>query len=451
MSDEDFVAPPAAVPTITGAPAAVSSAPMATVAAAVVEPEEQEASNLAPPAAVPTGHKPPASPTLTSALLPSNLPITGTSFEAVAGHGTIIDLGDGIVAKRSEIKELAFYQKTEEYRFNPPNILIASYIDFIPRFYGEYSTPPAPKDGSHPSPNERWIRTYNATSTFTKPCTIDIKIGTQLYENDASLLKKVRMSVRSMVTTVEATGMLLCGMKIYDPPSGHYLKFPKSYGYALNTVTLPLGLRQFFCDGKGRLVHRAAIPILVTKLERLRDTLSELNGIRLRGSSLLLVYEGDTKAAWDPENYEKYAPQAHADVYSIDFNHSYFSTDQPGPDSVYLTGLNNLITTLSAVYAMPLEPPSSAAQVVAPTFGAPVDEWKNWFLSAPVYASLGDGYGSLTHGIDHALDSWKSWAKGIPVLSGTALGTTSSFRPGSTIQASSTVKPSNTAKPGSSK
>jgi hypothetical protein len=61
--------------------------------------------------------------------------------------------------------------------------------------------------------------------------------------------------------------VIVSGLKTFDPETSTFLKFPKKYGYALTAATLPLGVRQYFVDARGRLAHRHHIPTLISQLK----------------------------------------------------------------------------------------------------------------------------------------------------------------------------------------
>ncbi|KAJ1535608.1 Inositol hexakisphosphate kinase 1 [Nowakowskiella sp. JEL0078] len=224
------------------------------------------------------------------------------------------------------------------------------------------------------------------------------------------------MAAYAAVTTSDSTGVLLCGMQVYDPSTRTFLKFPKKYGYNLNTTTLPLGLRQFFSDSRNKFVHRHNIPPVIARLRRLHSALSHLPGHRMISGSILLVYEGDpfhqSLESTPPSEPRSFAdikvptnPDLFVDVRVIDFNHSYFKTEYEGVDTNYLEGLMSLIKMLEAVYTMPFSPPPKG-KLRADNSG----EWATWWENAPKFEIEGHKSEVLSLAED-SFESLRKWWK----------------------------------------
>jgi len=68
---------------------------------------------------------------------------------------------------------------------------------------------------------------------FTRPCILDVKLGTVLYSPEASEEKKLRMKKNAEGTTIATTGMRLTGCQVslpsFDPisPSSFDLIHPR--------------------------------------------------------------------------------------------------------------------------------------------------------------------------------------------------------------------------------
>ncbi|SCZ89494.1 BZ3500_MvSof-1268-A1-R1_Chr9g10429 [Microbotryum saponariae] len=152
---------------------------------------------------------------------------------------------------------------------------------------------------------------------------LDIKLGTQLYDEDASEEKKLRMDEAAKATTSAATGVRLTGFQVWDDASKAYVVTPKDFGKAITVPELSSGIARFFYPPLGAAytpptpvvsTHAAAapraaivptplplellVPVLNGVLARLQELLRllDVTEIRIRGGSLLLVIEGDAKA-----------------------------------------------------------------------------------------------------------------------------------------------------------
>jgi 1D-myo-inositol-tetrakisphosphate 5-kinase/inositol-polyphosphate multikinase len=54
----------------------------------------------------------------------------------------------------------------------------------------------------------------NLLHGFTRPCILDLKMGSLLYDNEATDEKRKRMIHQSISTTSSSLGLRICGMKV---------------------------------------------------------------------------------------------------------------------------------------------------------------------------------------------------------------------------------------------
>jgi Inositol polyphosphate kinase len=216
----------------------------------------------------------------------------------------------------------------------------------------------------------------DVTAKFRRPCVMDIKMGTQTYEPDASDDKRLREIGK--YPQQETFGFRIVGMRIYDPShfdadESGYRRFHKEYGRSLATIDDILGaLRLFLSAGCVKRIDNEEEPRpdvdlngSLNRLEEMESSMSpssavvaealaSIESIRLRassnllaelrpvigffeenkslsfyGSSLLLVYEGD-RTAPNPDV---------ATVKMIDFGRV---QRQPHGDPGYLQGLRTI-------------------------------------------------------------------------------------------------------------
>ncbi|EGG09308.1 uncharacterized protein MELLADRAFT_71264 [Melampsora larici-populina 98AG31] len=155
---------------------------------------------------------------------------------------------------------------------------------------------------------------------FTHPNVLDIKLGKQLYDNDASEEKKERMTRTAAETTSARFGIRLTGGKVWNNDTRAYETLPKTFGKSLDPQgsDLKAGFSRFFPialpDGEtlqgnqysSRLtVSPGGIPailmarlledVLLPRFNRLSNHVSRFEW-QVYGSSLLVVYEGDSEA-----------------------------------------------------------------------------------------------------------------------------------------------------------
>ena len=103
----------------------------------------------------------------------------------------------------------------------------------------------------------------NLSYPFSKPNILDVKLGTILYDDDASPEKRERMDKAAKATTSHETGVRLTGFQVgtvfttsanisdwgyqvYDLTTGLAVNTPKSYGKSINASQLPEGITRFF-------------------------------------------------------------------------------------------------------------------------------------------------------------------------------------------------------------
>ena len=153
------------------------------------------------------------------------------------------------------------------------------------------------------------------TNTFSKPCVMDLKMGTQSYEPDATTEKQSRES--SKYPQQSTFGFRITGMRVFEPhhpdaDDSGYVFFGKEYGRSLATRDdVMVALRTFFSAGNvlddsgnsigvendGALsttVRTRSLSKLILEVRSLRRWFDETETtLRFYASSLLIVYEGD--------------------------------------------------------------------------------------------------------------------------------------------------------------
>jgi inositol-polyphosphate multikinase len=190
----------------------------------------------------------------------------------------------------------------------------------------------------------------NLTYRFKRPNVLDIKLGTQLFDEDASPEKQERMTKAAAATTSKETGVRLTGFQVsprtlrldlksakfggadlphhsqvWDSATQSFVTTPKAFGKTIAVEELPHGISRFFypplseslpfelADSASSFSSSAdlstvtrpeplpkdlLIPILsaiILRLKQKEQMLSSLE-LRVRGSSLLIVVEGDATA-----------------------------------------------------------------------------------------------------------------------------------------------------------
>jgi len=230
------------------------------------------------------------------------------TFSCLAGGepGDVSLAGHGRIKKKSNQTEIDFYTKLSE-----PDV-----ESLAPQFCG-----------SHISDGNDWtyfVILEDLTAGFSKPTILDLQIGQEhVGSGDAG--------------TSEYLGMRLNGMLRHTNEGP--LHQGKKWGGSVEIPMFSNELEEFFTDSSGELRAEVAGSV-VNFLDRLEPWMKAQLGLRLTGSSLLVVYEGDTTVE------EPAAPV----VKMIDFMHVKMVRDNTCDES-YLVGVRNLRWMLERLVA----------------------------------------------------------------------------------------------------
>ncbi|EKM56120.1 uncharacterized protein PHACADRAFT_145233 [Phanerochaete carnosa HHB-10118-sp] len=288
----------------------------------------------------------------------------------VGGHPGVMTSEDGsLVIKPALPVEVAFYQAV----LADPSL--ESIRPYVPRFFGTLRLEGQVDEERSAQGPAQSIVLENLSYGFAKPNILDIKLGTTLYDEDASDEKRARMEKKARETTSLETGVRLTGFQIYDLEKNNPVITPKSYGYSIKPADLPDGIAKFFIaaapqrDSGAAPAHPAdpaagagttqgtGLPadVLLPVLSGLREDVAEirnaLSGVHMRmvASSLLIIYEADPERAregvriWLEEGTKKVGPPYAIKI--IDFAHTRLKPGE-GPDESLLKGLDTVLRLL---------------------------------------------------------------------------------------------------------
>ncbi|GAA5987929.1 hypothetical protein JCM10908_007274 [Rhodotorula pacifica] len=187
----------------------------------------------------------------------------------VGGHADTIlasPLSSSTLIKPASERELEFYQSLG------PSLAGGRFVhDWTPAFYGTLrahrasdgsATEGAISAASQPSGQPDMLVLENLTHRFLRPNVLDIKLGTQLYDEDATEEKKERMRKAAEASTSGTTGVRLTGFQVWNAATHAYVQTEKAFGKSLAPDELEIGLARFFYPPWSPLsrAEQAALP-----------------------------------------------------------------------------------------------------------------------------------------------------------------------------------------------
>ena len=147
---------------------------------------------------------------------------------------------------------------------------------------------------------QRCLLLEDVLSAFSRPCVLDLKIGTRTYRSDASPEKRRRAIAKAKTTTTASMGVRLCGLQVFDRAAHRFLCRNKYFGRGLTDETIAPAIARFFsaCPDEhvGTVIGR-----LTREMKKLADIIGRLHQYRFYSSSLLIVYEGDPTGSDAPD------------------------------------------------------------------------------------------------------------------------------------------------------
>lgn len=177
-----------------------------------------------------------------------------------------------------------------------------------------------------------YIVLEDLTTKFSKPSIMDIKVGVQTWDENASPEKAE--AERRKYPTQQVVGFRFTGMRVWNEAERRFKEHGRSFGYALDEQNLHKAFEEYLHDGTR--VRTELIPPLLDRLREIESWFESQSDFRFYGSSLLFVYDSSSS-------------QPKLDVRMIDFAHVWPITEPNGRDDGYLLGLRNIKRCLQRV------------------------------------------------------------------------------------------------------
>ncbi|CAB3407606.1 unnamed protein product [Caenorhabditis bovis] len=188
--------------------------------------------------------------------------------------------------------------------------------------------------GGDPAP---FLLLENVVAHFSRPCVLDLKVGTRQHGDDASESKRRRQLMKCRQSTSATLGVRMVGMQLYEAETKTYSYVEKMEGRRIDAVGFRAYVRRFVkccgCARAARIRH---------KLSMLRSLLAESEGYRFFSASILIAFDAE---AADSSNEDA------VKVNIIDFAHSTFSgffedMQYSGADEGCMLGIDSILEAM---------------------------------------------------------------------------------------------------------
>ncbi|KAJ1975721.1 hypothetical protein H4R35_003018 [Dimargaris xerosporica] len=244
----------------------------------------------------------------------------------VAGHDGVMTVDGGeLIVKPCSETEKDFYEQTvthPEFQLFMPHyfgmlnlsedqslaqemLIDSSENDQTTLTHGTANETPIPRGPRPPVPGadltathelsvQRAVCIENLLYGFSKPCIMDVKMGTRLYDDNATEAKKNHMIAKANSSTSGSLGICIAGIKVFDEIQKEYIQYDRSFGYQLTADTIDEG----FCAFLPRHMNSGYREFLLKEFTLVLKEMCQMvksQNVRLYGTSLLFVYEGDAE------------------------------------------------------------------------------------------------------------------------------------------------------------
>ncbi|CAI5439143.1 unnamed protein product [Caenorhabditis angaria] len=182
-----------------------------------------------------------------------------------------------------------------------------------------------------------FILLENVVAHFTRPCVLDLKVGTRQHGDDASESKRHRQLMKCRQSTSASLGVRMVGMQLYEAETKTYSYVEKMEGRRIDPAGFRAYVKRFTkCCGRSRA------SIIRQKLAKLRKILAESEGYRFFSASILIAFDAEAADSMNDDAVK---------VNIIDFAHSTFSgffedMQYSGADEGCMLGIDSILEAM---------------------------------------------------------------------------------------------------------
>ncbi|XP_022254491.1 inositol polyphosphate multikinase-like isoform X1 [Limulus polyphemus] len=180
-------------------------------------------------------------------------------------------------------REKAFYTKVFDAFCSDPVFL--QLQSFLPKYRGCWIT-------QFNSTKVEYMCLEDITDAFHKPCILDLKIGPRTFDPEAKP-QKIKIETEKYPAG-KIIGFRILGMRVFQPDRQEYLVLDRNFGKQQTPDTIPQALK-LFLNIPDRPKAWLLLCFLLHKLHSIKSWFLHQRHFVFYGSSLLLVYEGDTE------------------------------------------------------------------------------------------------------------------------------------------------------------
>eukprot|EP01129_Flabellula_baltica_P001127 TRINITY_DN1103_c0_g1_i1.p1 TRINITY_DN1103_c0_g1~~TRINITY_DN1103_c0_g1_i1.p1 ORF type:complete len:518 (-),score=112.17 TRINITY_DN1103_c0_g1_i1:41-1594(-) len=182
---------------------------------------------------------------------------------------------------------------------------------------------------------DHYIILEDLTYGMEKPCIMDLKMGRQTFEPTAPAKKKAEQSVLDTMSTSDALGFRICGMRVFQVGDESFRARDKPWGMGVTSDKMEDSIKEFIENGE--TLRYEILEAFIEPLNRVLEWFQTQSHYKFYGSSLLFVYDGASETPV-------------VNLRMVDFAHTIEITDGTKDDS-YKFGIYTILDIFEKIIA----------------------------------------------------------------------------------------------------